>query len=73
MAGKRKREVGLVIPSSYSFYTKSKKSAKILDEQLKKRKEMVTYFELTHEVEKEHAKPSFYSLNQQERILPLNA
>ena len=39
-----------------------KQSAKILDEQLKKRKEMMTHFELTHEVKKEHTLIPIFNL-----------
>ena len=38
--GKRKREVGLVVPAKYSAFTRNKKIAMVLDEELAKRKKL---------------------------------
>ena len=48
VTGKRKREVGLVIPAKYFTYTKRKRIAETLDREIKKRKENLSYFELTY-------------------------
>ena len=48
VTGKRKREVGLVIPAKYFAYTKRKQIAETLDQEIKKRKEKLSYFELTY-------------------------
>ena len=38
--GKRKREVGLVVPAKYNAFTRNKKIAMVLDEELAKRKKL---------------------------------
>ena len=38
--GKRKREAGLVVPAKYNAFTRNKKAAMVLDEQLAKRKKL---------------------------------
>ena len=43
VSGKRKREVGLVVP-----VTKEHRLAKILEEELSLRKDKYTHFEITH-------------------------
>ena len=48
VTGKRKREVGLVIPTKYFAYTKMKRIAETLDREIKKYKEKLSYFELTY-------------------------
>ena len=47
VTGKRKREIGLVAPAKFSPFTKTKRIAIKLDEELKKRKEMLTYVTYT--------------------------
>ena len=42
VSGKRKREVGLVVPAKFKALTKEYRLAKILDEQLQARKEKYT-------------------------------
>ena len=37
--GKRKREIGLVIPVKYDCYTNDKRISSVLDEEIKKRKD----------------------------------
>ena len=48
VSGKRKREVGLVVPAKFKALTKEHRLAKILDEQLQTRKEKYTHFEIVH-------------------------
>ena len=48
VTGKRKREGGLVIHAKYFAYTKRKRIAETLDREIKKRKEKLSYFELTY-------------------------
>ena len=55
VSGKRKREVGLVVPAKFKALTKEYRLAKILDEQLQARKEKYTHFEIVH-VEKSFKK-----------------
>ena len=40
VTGNRKREVGLVVPAKYNAFTKNKKIAMVLDEELAKRKKL---------------------------------
>ena len=49
--GKRKREVGLVVPAKFFAFSKNKRLAETLGREMKKRKELLTYFELTYEPE----------------------
>ena len=45
MCGKRKREVGLIVPAMYRARTKRRKHAKVLSEELQKIAERYPYFE----------------------------
>ena len=45
VCGKRKREVGLIVPGMYRARTKRRKHAKILSEELQKISERYPYFE----------------------------
>ena len=49
VTGKRYREIDLVIPGCYRALTKSKQTAKILQEQLEKKKKNSTTFGLSFE------------------------
>ena len=49
--GKRKRKVGLVIPAKFFAFSKKNRSAETLGREMKKRKELLTDFELTYEPE----------------------
>jgi trans-2-enoyl-CoA reductase len=51
VCGKRKREVGLVVPGCFQARTKRKKVADILNTEIKRIKERYPYFEL--EIEQE--------------------
>ena len=44
--GKRKREIGLVVPARYTAVTIDKRTADILFEQLQKRREKYSHFEM---------------------------
>ena len=44
----RKRKVGLIVPRRYSVRTKNQRTARILDEELQKKKGMFSNFELKH-------------------------
>ena len=46
--GKRKREVGPVVPAKFSSHTKCSRAARVLDEQLLKMKEQVSTLEFKH-------------------------
>ena len=59
VTGMRKREVGLVVPAKFSAFTKTKCIAIKLDEELKKRKEMLTYFELKYTQKDNVNRPCF--------------
>ena len=48
VSGKRKREVGLVVPAKFKALTKEYRLAKILDEQLQARKEKYIHFEIVN-------------------------
>lgn len=48
VTGARKREVGLIVPGKYSARTKNPRTARILDEQLQKKKEKFPTLELKH-------------------------
>ena len=50
--GKRKREVGLVIPATFIAHTENKRTAEIFDTELAKRRKMFTKFELKHKPKK---------------------
>ena len=53
VTGKRKREVGLVVPAKFNALTKDKKIAEVLDRELSKRKRRyISCFELKHEEKK---------------------
>ena len=45
VVGKRKREIGLVVPARYVAETKDKRTAEILSEELLKKKEKYSHFE----------------------------
>ena len=47
--GKRRREFGFVVPGKYCVRTRSKRTVKILGNQLKILKEMHTYFSWQYE------------------------
>ena len=48
--GKRKREVGLVVPAKYNAFTRNKKITMVLDEEFAKRKKLYKYcLELKHQ------------------------
>ena len=48
--GKRKREVGLVVPAKYNAFTRNKKIAMVLDEKLAERKKLYkSCLELKHQ------------------------
>ena len=49
LIGKRKREVGLVIPSRYTAMTGKKEIIDVLSSELVKEKEKYKYFELKYE------------------------
>ena len=46
--GDRKRKVGLIVPRRYSVRTKNPRTARILDEELQKKKRMFSTLELKH-------------------------
>lgn len=48
VSGKRKREVGLIVPAKYTAYTKVKSNASILCEKLCEKKARLSNFELVH-------------------------
>ena len=48
VVGKRKREVGLLIPATFIACTENKRTAEIFDTELAKRRKMFTTFELKH-------------------------
>lgn len=48
VSGKRKREVGLVVPAKFTALTKEHRLAKILDDELSTRKDKYTHIEITH-------------------------
>ena len=54
VCGKRRREVGLVIPGNYTARTKSRSYSKILDRELNVLKVKYSHFEIEHELSKEH-------------------
>ena len=56
VSGKRKREVGLVVPAKYTAHTKSTRLASILHVELKKRKEALTHFEFSLETDEWNVK-----------------
>ena len=52
ITGKRKREVGLVVPEKYD-YTRCKRTAKVLDEEIAKKKEKFVTLELWQQKKEE--------------------
>ena len=46
VTGKRVREVGLVVPAAYSAFTKCKKTAEILENELERRKQIFSHYNL---------------------------
>ena len=60
ITGKRKREVGLVVPAKYACFTRCKRTAKVLDEEIAKMKENFVTLELWHQKKKNYRMfPSF--------------
>ena len=53
VCGKRRREVGLVIPGHYKARTKSRSHCKILDRELNYMKTKYSHFEIEHEISEE--------------------
>ena len=53
VCGKRRREVGLVIPGHYKAHTKSRSHCKILDRELNYMKTNYSHFEIEHELSEE--------------------
>ena len=53
VCGKRRREVGLVIPGHYKARTKSRSHCKILDRELNYMKTKCSHFEIEHELSEE--------------------
>ena len=53
VCGKRRREVGLVIPGHYKARTKSRSHCKILDRELNYMKTKYSHFETEHELSEE--------------------
>ena len=53
VCGKRRREVGLVIPGHYKARTKSRSHCKILDRELYYMKTKYSHFEIEHELSEE--------------------
>ena len=53
VCGKRRREVGLVIPGHYKARTKSRSHCKILDRELNYMKTKYSHFEIEHELSEE--------------------
>ena len=53
VCGKRRREVGLVIPGHYKALTKSRSHCKILDRELNYMKTKYSHFEIEHELSEE--------------------
>ena len=53
VGGKRRREVGLVIPGHYKACTKSRSHCKILDRELNYMKTKYSHFEIEHELSEE--------------------
>ena len=53
VCGKRRREVGLVIPGHYKAHTKSRSHCKILDRELNYMKTKYSHFEIEHELSEE--------------------
>ena len=48
VTGARKYEVGLIVPGRYSARTKNPRTARILDEELQKKKGMISILEFKH-------------------------
>ena len=55
VCGKRRREVGLVIPGHYKARTKSRSHCKILDRELNYMKTKYSHFEIEHELSEERS------------------
>lgn len=49
VTGKRKREVGLVVPANFSVYTLNKRYAQVMDAELIKKKDKYKHLELLYE------------------------
>ena len=56
VTGKRKREIGLIVPGKYYARTKTKRTAQILGEQLQRIKEKYTHFSWEYEEMKQFYK-----------------
>ena len=55
VTGKRKREVGLVVPAQFNGLTKEKKVAMVLDAEISKRKKRYeSFLELKHQVKRNY-------------------
>ena len=57
VVGLRKREVGLVVPAKFSAFTKGKRIATILSDEILKIKTKYTHFEMTFEESKVVKRP----------------
>ena len=57
VTGKRKREVGLVVPAKFTAFTEELRIAQILERELKSRAKKYTHFELKNIVIEEHKFP----------------
>ena len=64
VAGKRKREVGLVVPGKYCAFTKKKALARVLDQEIERRKEKYSHLELYHAVTDVYRMFSWYDLTE---------
>lgn len=58
--GKRKREIGLVVPAKFDCYTSNKKISTVLDEQLSKRKDKFKTLEVHHKKKKIYRKFPYF-------------
>ena len=47
VTGKRVKEVGLIVPATYYAFTKSKKTAEILEKELERRKQVLSHYNST--------------------------
>ena len=57
VVGPRKREVGLVVPTKFSAFTKDKRITTILSDEILKIKTKYTHFEMTFEESKVVKRP----------------
>ena len=62
ITGKRKREIGLVVPAKFSARTNCSRIAKVLDEELVKVKEKFSSLELKHRKKGLYRKFPVYTL-----------